>query len=138
MGQLLYPAGQWTSFTPVWTVTGTAPTNYTITGSFLKNGPVCHMRINISMGASFTHGSSTLWYVQTASPCPSPANGSGLGQVYFYDNTGSAEAGIARCGPGATAWTLLTSSAATPAWNVPFTWAANDFLTVTATYEVAP
>jgi hypothetical protein len=131
-------AYQWTDFTPIWTVTGTAPTNYTITGRFLKVGALCHMRIHIQMGASFTHGSSTVWFVQTAAPCPVPANMSGLGVVYYYDNTASANAGIARCGAGSTAWTLLTASAATPAYNVPFTWAASDHLTVSASYEVTP
>lgn len=131
-------AYQWVDFTPIWTVTGTAPTNYTITGRFLKVGGLCHIRMNIAMGASFTHGSSTGWMVQTAAPCPVPANGIGLGQVYYYDNTASANAGIARCGTGSTYWTLLTASAATPAYNVPYTWAASDALTITASYECVP
>ena len=132
-------AFQWVSFTPTWVVTGTAPTNYTIAGKYLKVGSLCHISMYVAMGASFTHGSSTLWMLQTPAGVPTPISPGANGIVYFYDATGGAYFGQVRCGTASAYWTMLTSTtSATPAYNVPFTWAANDYFMASATYEVAP
>lgn len=53
--------GAWTSFTPVWTTIGTAPSlgNGSLTGFYARIGKLVHCRIHLLGGGTTTYGTSS-------------------------------------------------------------------------------
>ena len=128
----------WTSYTPTWTATGGTPAvggaGGSLSGAYIKIGQLCHVNITCQLGASPTGlAGTTLW----AFSLPFASVWALSGTAYYYDATGSAVAGFAvRDAGGATVY-LMTGASAYVGASAPFTWAANDYLSINATYRVA-
>ncbi len=128
----------WTSYTPTWTATGGTPAvggaGGALSGAYIKIGQLCHVNITCQLGASPTGlAGTTSW----AFSLPFASVWALSGTAYYYDATGSAVAGFAvRDAGGATVYPMTGASAYLGA-SAPFTWAANDHLSINATYRVA-
>lgn len=127
----------WTSYTPSWTATGGSVAvgsgSGALAGAYIKQGELCHVRINCNMGTTPTVAGTTLWKWALPFAC----DGDLTGTAMFYDADGSLSMGFAqRTNGGSTVYAMTDASAYVGA-SAPFTWANNDYITITATYRVA-
>ena len=120
----------WTSYTPVWTTSGTAPSlgNGTITGSYSLSGKNLIWKMNFSPGTTTTYGTGT-WLFSV----PAAISGGIVGGYDITQDAGAATYG----GP-----VHLTTSTTVQLWSssgsfitvtntAPFTWAGgNDSLNI--------
>ena len=127
----------WTSYTPTWGATGTAPAigNGTRAGASIIDGKLMHFRIVLTMGSTTTYGTG-VWTLSL----PGTLTGSG---------TFSVAHGLAYDSSVATVFVITSSPASTttlyPFSNqstgigptVPFTGASGDVLTLNGTVEIA-
>ncbi len=131
----------WTSYTPTWTSTGTAPAlgNGTITGSYVLAGKLVHFRVKLLMGSTTTYGTGSY----LLSP---PANAAGAaydatGSVIIHDaSAGGRYLGITWLSDNAH-FRLLHQAAAGLSQDVtntsPMTFATSDEIHVAGTYEAS-
>jgi hypothetical protein len=79
----------WTSYTPVWSGNGTAPTigNGTISGNFCQIGKTVHFNIAWSLGSTSTVGTSTRYTVTL--PITAKANQALTGSGLYFDTSAS-------------------------------------------------
>lgn len=137
--------GPWTSYTPVWSSTGTAVSlgNGSIWGRYVQFGSTCIALIEMVCGSTTTFGSGTYsWTLPLLSANPSDG-----------DSNWSAGTGAARA-HNATSWWTGTSSvpknstamriyshSAGAEWgpSQPFTWTAltSNYFTAEITYQTA-
>jgi hypothetical protein len=132
-----WQAMTWTTYTPTWGATGTAPTigNGTRAGASFILGKLMHFRIVLTMGSTTTFGTG-VWTLSLPATLTSSATFS-LAYGLAYDSS------------VATVYTVVTSPASTTSLfvfsnaslgigpTVPFTWANGDVLTLNGTVEVA-
>lgn len=132
----------WTSYTPTWTSSGTAPAigNGSLTGDYMRAGALVIFRIVLTMGGTTTYGTGTY---SLSLPV---AAATGIGRQVLTGGARDASAtadyvihGVItdasttvslRALPG-TAGNALANMSPT----VPFTWASSDVLTIGGTYE---
>lgn len=127
----------WTSFTPTWTAsTNPAIGNGSISGAYMQAGKLVHYWVSIVMGSTTTYGSGA-WSI--APPVPALVSRLTI-QGLIRDTSANAyypirtlTSGGALACDGTTAGGPVRSVAAT----VPFTWATNDELILSGTYEAA-
>jgi hypothetical protein len=123
----------WTSFTPTWTATGTAPAlgNGTITGRYIHTGKLVIYRARLDMGSTTTYGTGT-WNFSI--PVAFDTSGGHVGAAYLSDATGQSY-------PAATAFfgsiLFITANAGNVTPTVPFTWTTSDNLSWTVVYQAA-
>lgn len=124
--------GVWTSYTPTWTATGTAPSlgNGTIVGSYIQVGKLVIYRGRLDMGSTTTFGTGT-WNFSI--PVAFASNAS-VGVSFLSDATGIAYPAVAAFF-GSNLFLIATGGNVTN--TNPFTWATSDNLAWTATYEAA-
>jgi hypothetical protein len=131
----------WTSYVPVWTSTGTAPSlgNGTITGRYKQVGKLVVATIKVVFGSTSTFGTGAYSF-----SLPVAASGSTdyVGSAYMRDASGTSTghyAGIAVV--TAVSPTVLTAVEASGHTQLqatlPVVWANTDFLEFTITYEAA-
>lgn len=138
--QLIYDSIEtgwaWTSYSPAWTATGTAPAigNGTITGKYFRVGTRITAQIKVNFGSSTTFGTGNYRF---SLPLTCVASDNLLGIAMGTD------AAVANYFAGTaivttTTLAVLVSGAATQ-WGqlVPFTWASGDSLVIQVTYEAA-
>jgi hypothetical protein len=81
------PVGAWTSYVPVWSGNGTAPTigNGTISGNFCQIGKTVHFNVSWSLGSTSTVGTSTRYTVSL--PITAKSNQALTGSGLYYDTS---------------------------------------------------
>lgn len=131
----------WTTYTPVWTSNGTAPSlgNGTITGRYKQIGKTVTVTIKIVFGSTSTFGTSAYFFSL-------PVTASGLndfvGSAYMRDTSGTSSGhynGISVI--TAAAPTVLTAYEGSGhlqlQQTLPVVWVSTDFFEFTITYEAA-
>jgi hypothetical protein len=138
-GELLGDTFEWTTYTPIWTANTTNPDigNGVLMGRYIKIGKLVIYTFYMSWGST-TDGGSGSWYFSL----PAQASGDALrfcGSWYAYDSAVQRYAGTCIVVPNATTITRFPINEGGTAWQLnatnPFTWAENDILKFTITYE---
>jgi hypothetical protein len=139
--------GAWTSYTPAWTSSGTAPAlgNGTLTGAYSQWGKVVNFRFDLTLGSTSTMGTGSYRFsLPVAAKSLSTSHGILLSG--YLENAGVAPYGAvgARMTSGSTTTIeiLHWSNVGNGQVNVvgqtlPFTWGDADFIRVYGTYEAA-
>jgi hypothetical protein len=130
----------WSTYTPVWTSAGTAPSlgNGTITGRYKQVGKLVTVTIKIVFGSTTTFGTSGYFF-----SLPVTATGSAdfVGSAFLRDTSaggGGYYNGICNISAGGTTLTAYEGSGhAQLAATNPVVWANTDFFEFTITYEAA-
>lgn len=138
-GILLAFSDSWSTYTPSWTASGTAPAlgNGTIAGRYAQVGKLIWCTGVLTMGTTTTFGTGT-YSISLPVTATSASTGIYVGSAYLHDN--SLIAGR-RTGAAAVVTTTTmnffaaTGGVVTP--TVPFTWALSDKLSWTIFYEAA-
>lgn len=128
------PGGVWTTYTPTLTNI-TLGTGGTVTGSYMQIGKTVFARVNITFGTSGAGNGSDM---TISLPKTAAATGLQTGAVYGLDSGTAFRTGVIRIGTSGTSFFMVSHSSST-AWNGtnPHTWAVNDIITVSVTYEAA-
>jgi len=136
----------WTTYTPTWTTTGTAPAlgNGSLAGEHTLRGDECTVRINMILGSTTTVGTGQ-W--RWALPFPAATLGNALhhwtGSSLATDPGNAYYPGICRIASAQSLVMAISPTTATGAttgeWNNtrPFTWANGDYLGLSFTYRIA-
>lgn len=132
----------WESFTPSWSSSGTQPAigNGSLTGKYCQIQKLVVAQIRLQIGSTTTIGSGTYRfnYPVTATNVFSYA---ALGTCAMWDNSVSQNfvATVVTNGSSTTNFQMAVTGAGGTdvAATVPFTWAANDRLSVEIVYEAA-
>jgi hypothetical protein len=130
----LKAATEWTSYAPTWTATGGTPTlgNGTLSGRYRKAGNLCHLTITLTIGSTTgLVGSNWLFSV--------PAGCTAVTGLLFWvasDYGTTVYSGVSQFSGANTPWLFRDGSASGVGATVPFTWAANDSLTLSSVYEI--
>lgn len=116
---------------------GTSPvtigTGGTQFGSYILAGKLCIFRIYILFGTSPTIAAGTF---KVNAPFAAAAVGSQTFPVFMY-TTGTYRAGTALITPGNTNFNWISTANALVTNTSPGTWAANDYISISGTYEIA-
>lgn len=129
--------GAWTSYTPTWTSTGTAPTagNSAFTGAYGKIGKTVSFNVYFPMGSTATFGTGLYrWALPVAS------TGQVIGSGYIYDSSANAVWTVSLLRVTTTTFRLLFTAGGglyDVSQTAPFTWAVADEINVACTYEAA-
>ena len=133
----------WTSYTPVWTSSGTAPVigNGIITGQYKLIGKTCFVRGNVAMGSTTTFGSGE-WYISmpfTASNADAILMTATLldnGSAWYNAIMAGARAGFNYKAP--MQYVNITNGTASDVnATQPFTWANTDRFLWNGSFEIA-
>jgi hypothetical protein len=126
------------TYTPVWTAASVNPAigNGTVQGTYKRDGTRITASIYISMGSTTTYGTGAYYFSLPVIPISSRSTD--IGQAFIVDDGTGYIAGIAvplhdgtaRCQVHAYNSTQISPT-------VPMTWAVNDSLKITLTYEAA-
>jgi hypothetical protein len=136
------PPAAWTSYTPSWTSSGTAPAigNGTIVGAYTQFGKMVTVLIQMVAGSTTTFGTGNyLWSV--------PVSGTTAGSITAYYGSGLTTdsstnsiwrvAGVVGISTTAIAYFTGTAGAYQVGAAAPFTWANGDSISMTISYAVA-
>jgi len=127
--------GAFTSYTPTWTASGTAPAigNGTLTGRYLRVQNLVMFTISQTMGSSTTYGTGLYsWTLPVTTSQTSPRILGGM----RCDDSGSATYIRHVMLSTSTTFSALTEGAVYVGQTAPFTWGSADFLTAQGWYEV--
>ena len=126
----------WTSYTPTWTSTGTAPAlgNGTLNGSYIRVGKLCTFKLYFSRGSTSTNGTGN--YTFTFPFTSSMAGGTACGTFYLEDSGVAGYVGVITLGTPTTFGLRIPTNTEVGATS-PFTWGTGDFAVLTGTFEVA-
>lgn len=138
-GILLALSDVWSTYTPSWTSSGTAPAvgNGSITGRYAQVGKFVFCTGILTMGSTTTFGTGT-WSISLPVTAATSTNGIYVGPAYLHDNSLIAARRTGVAAPATTTTMVFyaaTAGAVTP--TVPFTWASSDKLSWTIFYEAA-
>jgi hypothetical protein len=133
----------WTSYTPTWTATGTAPAllNGTLTGRYKLIGKTCIVSVKLTAGSSTTYGTGSY---MLSLPVAAVAGFDSVGQVFIGDSSvgaaGYSTTGVALVLGGGTTMGLYagntgSGSAVTP--TNPQTFASGDRIWASIAYKTA-
>lgn len=126
----------WTSYTPAWTSSGTAPVlgNGTISGKYRRLGKTVEARVTLTMGSTTTFGTGAyLLSLPVAAVSVAPR---AIGAAWFLDFGTAAKEGTAPV-DGTLSVVALSASGAQVTSTSPHTWAVNDEISFSITYDVA-
>lgn len=132
----------WTSYTPVWSSTGTAVSigNGTRVGAYVAAGKLIHFRAKITMGSTSTYGTGQY---RVSLPVGMHASDPGRFIVVLVDASASATYRgitynvVTTTAPIAVDNGTAGGAVAAVAPTVPFTFANGDSIEVVGTYEAA-
>lgn len=129
----------WTSYTPVWTGSGTNPVigNGTISGRYRRVGDADELTVEIRvvMGGSTTYGTG-FWIFSLPFNASSTSTNNGIGVSYFFDTGTLTRTGGCRFN-SSTQLIMDHPTLGVVGATVPHTWASTDVLIVRMTYEPA-
>jgi len=123
--------GQWTAYTP--TITGLTLGNGTVTARYQRIGNTVHLHISIDIGSTTTMGSAAI-----ALPFATLSEVGGVATLIRVG--GSRQLGQARVnGSTVIVYAVVPSTGNNVSLDAttPFTWTADSFILVDATYEAA-
>lgn len=126
----------WTAFTPTWSgsVSNPAVGNGSAAGFYLQVGKTVRFRLIVTMGSTTTYGSGA-WGLTLPI---APSNSQAVACVYVDDSASLRCAGTAWLTNGSGIFRMIPPTDAPSAGitaTTPFTWAVNDQLIVSGTYE---
>lgn len=126
-------AAVWESYTPTWTATGGTPTvgNGSLVGEYVKDGELCHLRIQLTVGSTTT-STGTVWMFTL----PFLSVGAAAGSVVVYDASASAQSATAHVNNNSGLVYLNTGSGLAGS-TTPMPWAVGDYFGLSLTYRVA-
>lgn len=139
-GELSVVGTAWTSFTPTWTSSGTAPAlnNGTLTGFYKQIGKTVFVRVRLQIGTTTTTGTGN-W--RFALPVAAKDSAGVVMSATYLDNGTNWYMGVVNCEyDGDTGYVVpLTSASPSGAvtGTVPFTWNTGDSLVFNGSYEAA-
>ena len=127
--------GEWVSYTPAWTTTGTAPVigNGTLTGLYKIDRKTVTLQLTLLWGTTTTGGTMAWSFSLPLTAVTATAGMSPM--AAFYTHGGTFNPAIAA---QATATTIFLVNTASSAFTVtsPVTWASTDQITVNGTYQI--
>lgn len=128
----------WTSFTPTWTSSGTAPAlgNGVLTGAWMNTGKLVIARIFLTMGSTTTYGTGNYTFAMPATSAVG-AQWFPVGGCVCRDASGAATYFFGAFTAGSNTVSAGSDSAARLGQLVPFTWANTDTLAISLAYESA-
>jgi hypothetical protein len=136
----------WTSYTPVWTTSGTAPSlgNGSIAGVYKQRGKVVDFRMYMVAGSTTTFGTGNFFFSLPVNAALQSV-GSLVSQGWAYDvSAGRYFYVTVDTGDSVSKMTIRTlNSSATDAYlntvtaTAPMTWASTDTIWIQGTYEAA-
>jgi hypothetical protein len=134
--QTNFPAGVWTSYTPIVSGTGWSIGNGSRTGKYVQFGKTVHFTANIAFGSTSTYGGGVLFISV-------PVSGNGgtdnMRWVSYDISTTTQYFNQARFETGSTCTAVLLNTNGSVSGyftnTSPFTWASGDSIIVTGTYE---
>lgn len=127
-------ADAWTSYTPTLTASTTSPTNWTQTGYYMRAGKLVIARFRLEAGASMTKGSGTY---RVALPVNANVSTPQYTGALLLVDASPATRGVYMAEITVASYLTIFGSAGTVTDTNPWTWAANDLITGTITYEAA-
>jgi hypothetical protein len=134
----------WTSYTPTWSTTGTAPAlgNGTLVGKYKQIGKTVKVYIALTAGSSTTFGSNTFTFALPVAAANTRLTG--VAQCFDSSAAGNRCAGALDLVTSTTVdiYAYGNNSPGSPvggnvASGVPFTWASGDRLVIELEYEAA-
>lgn len=129
----------WTSYTPTWSSSGTAPAlvNGTISGRYRRaaNADLITVEIRIGMGSSTTYGTG-FWTLTLPFNASATSANQSLGIAYFDDTGTLTRTGGCRFN-GTTQLICDHATLGVVGASVPHTWASTDVLRLSITYQPA-
>jgi hypothetical protein len=131
-------ATAWTSYTPVWSSSGSAPGlgNGTLTGAYVQVGKIVHFRIRLRAGSTTTFGTGSFRFTL---PVETVAVFTGAGEIVgqgsLLDNSAGDRYVRHAYTFSSTIVSLVDGAGAAVTNTVPFTWANLDNLSIVGTYE---
>jgi hypothetical protein len=133
-------SSSWTSYTPTWTASGTAPAigNGTLLGSYLQVGKKVHVIIHFKAGSTTTFGTGVYSFSIPFTPQSLGSGYWGLPCAAYCEDAGVNSYVIqsAICTGGANIQPM-TSGGSYMGPTIPFTWSNNDFFTLQLVMAVA-
>jgi hypothetical protein len=133
--------GAWTSFTSTLTASTTNPnigSTGTSSGHYCRIGKTIFFRVTIVFaGTGISAGSG---YYRIGIPVTASGSAGGVGSAWMYDaSAGARQLGTLTLAATTYCEIILTGASGFPAVqdNSPWTWAADDTITVSGTYEAA-
>lgn len=129
----------WSTYTPAWTASGTAPSlgNGTISGRYAQVRKLVFCTGILTMGSTTTFGTG-VWSVSLPVTAATANNGIYVGQAFLFDNSVTANR---RSGCQAIVTATTASAFAGGGGQIapaaPFTWAVSDKWAWTLFYEAA-
>lgn len=134
-------AGSWTSYTPTWTTSGTAPSagNANFYGKYIQVGKLVMTQVRFVAGSTTTFGTGAFSF---SLPVAIGASGfQAFGSGYIYDNSASSlwtTTVAASVGGGAQSYVTGAGGAfQVGGASAPFAWAVNDEINMSFFYEAA-
>jgi len=130
----------WTSYTPSWTSSGTAPSlgNGTISGKYKQNGKVVFVRVQLVIGSSTTTGSGN-WRISL--PVDAADTVGIIMPSTYYDSGVDWYTGVVTCEYDGSISYVVPLKGSSPSGaitsTVPFTWGTSDTLTFNGSYEAS-
>lgn len=128
-------SGSFSSYTPAWTSTGTAPAigNGTIVGSYTQIGKLVIATVEVAFGSTSTYGTGSYRFSMPVASAQS--NDSVVGTSILLDNGTAYHEGNARQVSTTTAELVVGSGQVNP--TAPFTFTNGDKLSITFTYKAS-
>jgi hypothetical protein len=132
----------WTTYVPVVTSGGTAPSlgNGTLTGAYVRVGKLVHCRIFFQFGSTTNLGTGTLsWSLPLAAASPSGLTTAvWVGSALLRDQGGTPGryVGVCTVDAGASVAGVLAEGGSLMTNSVPFTWASTDYMSLSVVYEI--
>jgi hypothetical protein len=120
----------WTNYTP--TPTGITVGNGTLTGVFRQTGKTVNFHIEFVAGSSSTFSGTIIFQMPVNSVWTPPTP---IGVAYLFDNSLTVrDAGMFTLNTVGNGFVLSSSNGLVTA-TAPWTWATNDRISITGTYE---
>lgn len=128
-------AGSWTSYTPAWTSSGTAPVlgNGTAVGRYMQVGKLAVVNIEVTFGSTSTFGTGP-WFFSL--PLADASVGfSAHGSAFLQDAGVTFYEAVSRLEAGGQKMSLWKNNAFVSA-GAPFVWGSGDIVQATLMYQV--
>lgn len=135
LDELTALSAAWTAYTPVWGASGTQPVlgNGTLVGSYRRVGRTVNVNVKLTMGSTTTFGTGTY---TLSLPVLAIAAVCAAGPLYILDAGTANRSGIA-INSSTSVVQMVTSADTDVGQLVPQTFAVNDIIMFSMTYEAA-
>ena len=127
----------WTSYTPTWTATGGTPTlgNGSLIGTYVSYGGLCFFKIRLIWGSTTTSSTYTNWTFTM--PVGLSGSAGNLFNATYQDTSAATIIPTVSIPNTTTTCQVRSAAGGSVGYNVPFTWANTDILTIHGFYQTA-